>query len=369
MNLFKIIGTYLELCFLLILKFSWKKKYPPSNNILFINTGKIGDLVVSSLLLENDGNYDDKADMAFLIKEEYADLFKNYHGKIKILTYNHQRYKYSFLYKLHFLLTLKKQNYSSVFNLSAARGIINEELTLLAGTGKTFILRTKSLYLSEKLCRILNNFHTQVICDSFFNEYDKHVHLLKHLNPDSSYNIQFLNKITFSTEEKIVTPDSSKALIVVAPFSSEGNRDWPVSCFHEVIKHLCMSYHIVLIGSIEQRDKIAFLCLGLQNVSNYAGTLSLDLLPTLLNRAELFIGLDSGITHLALRLDKKLISIIGGGMFGRFFPYGTNQKARFVYQHLDCFNCEWICKRYASLCIEGITSEEVISIAEELLNE
>jgi len=50
---------------------------------------------------------------------------------------------------------------------------------------------------------------------------------------------------------------------------------------------------------------------------------------------------------------------MGGGHFGRFFPYGNLKKNRVVYRKMDCFACNWQCKFSTVKCIEEISVDLV----------
>ena len=62
-----------------------KKTTEPKNNILFINSGQIGDLVVSSLLFENEDKLPGNLNFYFAFKNKFTGLFTDYKGRINLL--------------------------------------------------------------------------------------------------------------------------------------------------------------------------------------------------------------------------------------------------------------------------------------------
>ncbi|MFA5404142.1 MAG: hypothetical protein WC358_04335, partial [Ignavibacteria bacterium] len=89
-----------------------------NKNILFYNSEKIGDLMVSSMILENDELFPDEREIYFLIKEEYYTLFEKYNGKIKIITYNYKKYKWNLPYRISFLKKIRSFKIDGFYNLT-----------------------------------------------------------------------------------------------------------------------------------------------------------------------------------------------------------------------------------------------------------
>ncbi|MCK5215187.1 MAG: hypothetical protein KAR05_07540, partial [Candidatus Omnitrophica bacterium] len=50
---------------------------------------------------------------------------------------------------------------------------------------------------------------------------------------------------------------------------------------------------------------------------------------------------------------------MGGGHFGRFYPYGDKKDNRIVFKRLDCYYCNWICKYPEVKCLNEIEVDEV----------
>ncbi|MDP3148719.1 MAG: glycosyltransferase family 9 protein [Ignavibacteria bacterium] len=318
--------------------------------------------------MENDNIFEIHQHVRLLMHTEYIDLFKDYSGKIQIIPFQHNRYRYSLLYKVKLLKSFRKSGYGLCINLTAARGIINDELSILSGAKTIYALNAKHTYLGEKLGTLLDKFYTQILTDNIFNEYDKHIALLNMFNKNAFYKIKFANQKTFSTNYDLIKHSTLKKSIVIAPFSSERNRDWPIKYFTKIIHQLNSEFQIYLIGNKEQENELKMLRNGLQNVIILASELKLYEIPSLIARSDLFIGIDSGISHIALRLDVKLLAIIGGGMFGQFLPFNSSKEKKFIFYDLPCFNCAWKCSQKEMYCITKIMPEKIIQVINELLD-
>jgi len=94
------------------------------------------------------------------------------------------------------------------------------------------------------------------------------------------------------------------------------------------------------------------------------GKTSLEELAREIAWADLFLGVDTGPAHLAMALGKPAVVVLGGGDYGRFFPYGN---ARAVIQRMDCFQCHWECRYERALCLHDIPPVGIVKVVEEAL--
>ena len=94
------------------------------------------------------------------------------------------------------------------------------------------------------------------------------------------------------------------------------------------------------------------------------GQTTLEELAQEIAQADLYLGVDTGPAHLALALGKPTVVVLGGGDYGRFFPYG---KARVVTRQMDCFQCHWECRYDRALCLHDIPPPEIVKAVEEAL--
>jgi len=99
-------------------------------------------------------------------------------------------------------------------------------------------------------------------------------------------------------------------------------------------------------------------------VRDLRGQTTLEELAHEIAQADLYLGVDTGPAHLALALGKPTVVVLGGGDYGRFFPYG---KARVVTHPMDCFQCHWDCRYDRALCLHDIPPPEIVKAVEEAL--
>jgi len=109
----------------------------------------------------------------------------------------------------------------------------------------------------------------------------------------------------------------SLPLICIHPASGSPMRQWPLSKFSSLIELLLdlQAYHIAVIGGSDEAQLLEPLIAAFKSrpqVFNLVGRLRLDDLPTLLARAVLFVGNNSGPQHLAAGLGIPTIGIHSG---------------------------------------------------------
>ena len=71
--------------------------------------------------------------------------------------------------------------------------------------------------------------------------------------------------------------------------------------------------------------------------------------------------------HIAISLGIPTVTILGGGHFERFMPYGDYEKNEFVYKKMDCFKCNWKCIFNLNVndkppCIKNIKLKQVVKV-------
>lgn len=99
----------------------------------------------------------------------------------------------------------------------------------------------------------------------------------------------------------------------VASFPTKGYRDWPVESFAELaarIRERWPRAHFLIFGGREERSRTAWLAgrLGAACTS-YAGTLSLRQSAALMSCTHLYVGVDTGPTHIMGCFDIPLVAL------------------------------------------------------------
>ncbi|MFH1044058.1 MAG: glycosyltransferase family 9 protein [Pseudomonadota bacterium] len=102
----------------------------------------------------------------------------------------------------------------------------------------------------------------------------------------------------------------------VASFPTKGYRDWPVAHFIELCRciraeHCCA--HFLIFGGRLERERTQALHAALEDCStHYAGSLSLRQTAALMNEADLYVGVDTGPTHIMGALHRPMVAMYHG---------------------------------------------------------
>jgi heptosyltransferase I len=162
---------------------------------------------------------------------------------------------------------------------------------------------------------------------------------------------------------------ANKKLAVLAPGTIWETKEWRSDGFAEVARHfLQQGFAVTLIGAARERaacDAVAQLAPGAVNL---AGETTLTELAALIRRSTISITNDSGPMHLAVAVDRPVVSIFGPTDPIWIGPYG---RADAVFQaKLSCSPCYL---RQLSrcpndhACMKEVTGQAVIERAESIL--
>jgi heptosyltransferase-3 len=102
----------------------------------------------------------------------------------------------------------------------------------------------------------------------------------------------------------------------VASFPTKAYRDWPIESFMDLCARIRRDWpraHFLIFGGSEEQQRTAALKarLGLA-ATLYAGRLSLRQTGALMSRLDIFIGVDTGPTHLMSSFDIPLVGLYHG---------------------------------------------------------
>lgn len=160
--------------------------------------------------------------------------------------------------------------------------------------------------------------------------------------------------------------------VVMAPSASFLYKRWPVDSFVELTKKLLEEtpYHYVVLAGPEDKFCDAFNEIKSDRLHNLQGKTSLKQSMSVLMRAKLCIGNDSGMNHIAESYGVSCLTLFGptDPKFG-FAPHGKN--SRFISKEMFCKPCSTTgktpCYRDRLYCMEEISVNEVKTHALELM--
>lgn len=155
--------------------------------------------------------------------------------------------------------------------------------------------------------------------------------------------------------------------------ASEPNKRWPVERWAELASSLVgQGYGVIVLGggSDRQAAEVVCRCQGAGpsqgNPLMMAGRTTLKELAALVADCDLFVGCDSGATHVAALVGARVVCLMGATLPVHSGPFGPQH--RILYLGLTCSPCyrRPTCEGRFD-CMTGITVNSVIAACREML--
>jgi ADP-heptose:LPS heptosyltransferase len=309
------------------------------------------------------------------------------------IEFNENEYIGNIFYRLKLIYAIRRKGFSTAIYLAYSRKFYIDRLCIYTGAKDLIAADGSEYYINrfKKLNQILRKFVDKrfkklIWIDRGLPEINKNLIFVEKMFrgtlPDdlkfefSPESLCFEALENFFDREKLVVRDR---YIVVMPGASIKGRQWPAEKFVELIevaRKMDNELDVLLCGSGDEFD----LCETIRKSAvsgglvNLAGRVDVKILLLLLARARCFIGNESGGIHIAASVGTPNICIIGGGHFGRFYPYGDNRINRIVNYKMDCYGCDWKCRYVDGIkdvfpCIAKIELSEVLPVLRTILGE
>jgi ADP-heptose:LPS heptosyltransferase len=164
-------------------------------------------------------------------------------------------------------------------------------------------------------------------------------------------------------------PDGGKRWIGVGIGGKKPITLWPIERYQEVLANLVQRFDCwpVIFGSAAEREAGDHLLAALGRGYNAAGSLTVRGAMMAMKACELYIGNDTGTTHMAAAAGVTCVAIFSSqGAPGLWYPYGNNH--RILRTSIDCEGCGLSeCIDRKSECILRIQPEEVVAACSEIL--
>ena len=157
--------------------------------------------------------------------------------------------------------------------------------------------------------------------------------------------------------------DSKKMLVAIHPGSGSRQKCWPMDRFAELILWLKeeMDTQILLISGPADTEIVEELRVKVRDKFILVDHLPVPILAAIIKRCKLFVGNDSGITHLAAAGGTRTVAIFGPTDPNTWGPRG--EQVKILYKKSPCSLCPPDTRRncFSQTCLENVTVEDVIS--------
>ena len=136
------------------------------------------------------------------------------------------------------------------------------------------------------------------------------------------------------------TRDGSQPYAVLCPGARIPEKVWDAENFAQVARHVSTSVRMrwVVCGDDSQHELCNRVVHRMRSMDleaeNVAGLTSIQRLGALIQGAQICLGNDSGPLHIAAAVGTPGVCVLGGGHFGRFYPYPGNPLTVAEYKML-----------------------------------
>lgn len=297
--------------------------------ILVIQTASIGDVILSTPLLEKLNAFYDEPKIDMLLKKGTESLFRKHPFLDEIFIWDKSEHKYRNLYQIY--RVIRRKNYDYVINLQ--RFFSTGLLTIFSGAAHTvgFNKNPLSLFFSKRVKHKIG-IHENI------HETQRNLSLIRHFTNDEIYPVKL-----YPAPEDYARMSQYKThpYICIAPASLWFTKQYPAEKWVDLVKEL-KDHYIYFLGSkadLEMSQEIIEQS-GHPNIINMSGKLSLLQTAALMADAKMNYVNDSAPQHIASAMNASVTSIFCSTVpeFG-FGPLSDDSNVIQTKEELACKPC------------------------------
>ncbi|MCX7857838.1 MAG: glycosyltransferase family 9 protein [Deltaproteobacteria bacterium] len=346
-------------------------------NILVLRLSSLGDIIMTLPAVYSLKNYFPSSKIAWVCEGSACELLSCMRFVDEVIKFPRDKIREAlnngspmeaWVTFLNFIRDLRRTEFDLVFDFhgilkSAVISCLTRKKRMV-GLGKPYAKEFSHLFYRERI-----------------NGSDQHIHkvqrnmmLVKYIGVKGfSENIPFMVPKTDEeyVEQFFRKEGLSGRVFVVNPFSSIRGRykRWPLEYYRELIKMIKKEMDprvIILWGTNEEKIEAEKLKESLNGDVILSWSMNVPKLLAFLSKVDLYIGGDSGITHLASLVKTPVVAIFGPSDHKVNSPWGTTKKI--VRRDIECSPCKKRdCKERR--CLTEIYPEQVFEAIKELYNQ
>jgi len=334
------------------------------HNILLIQLGDIGDVVLSFPCIKALKENFPKANIIVAVKEKARELIEDCPWATDVISIDKEKRRLGeeILYQRKFFSHLRKFNFDMAIDLrTGTRGAI---LALFSSA------RQRIGRFADDGLLWRNRIFTHLV--SPLNEINHYaaeysVNVLSPLNLSIKDRLPILfvtskrKEIALSILKREKVP-FDRPIIAIHPFSLWRYKEWKTNEFVSLLDYLSIKHNctVVITGSKEERKRVQeMIKRSKTKIFNLAGRTSIGTLPGIFQACKLFIGVDTGALHLAAAVGIPTIGIFGPSSPTNWAPRGNQHRV--VSKRMLCVPCrqKGCDNREKSRCLDELTLNEI----------
>jgi ADP-heptose:LPS heptosyltransferase len=345
--------------------------------------GGIGDFVLFLPALKALRQHFAGSRMALLVGSESEKIASAFADVDEVISFEVRRYRLNLAYRIRLIRQLRSHGFDIALNPIYSREPLTDELLYCSGAKQRIAFEGNLDNIDIRTKTANNAYFTRVIDSQAgrVSEIERNRQFVERLTAATISGEESLPRISLSDAQldkarqlfrrEGLDPETER-LVVLFPGASHAIKQWPAERFAELANRIAKTYdtRILICGAPSDRETQELVTSKVSApVVHLAGKTDLLQLAAVLKQSALYIGNDTGPLHLAAAVGTPTLCILGGGHFGRFYPYGDQRMHRAVFHELECFHCNWACPYEVSYCIHEITVDEVWQSVKRMFDE
>jgi GT2 family glycosyltransferase/ADP-heptose:LPS heptosyltransferase/lipoprotein NlpI len=335
-----------------------------SMRILWVRTDAIGDNILASSMLPHLRKNYPQAKIIIVCQDHIAGLYEHSSAVDEVISFDRSRAMSNKAYRDQIGRKVGAVKADAVLNPVYSRDSLNDFIALSAGAALRIAWEGDASNMPPR-------------------QNEKSKELYSQLIPNTASRLELLRHRDFLRGLGLECGSLELDLR-----SSEQDREFALGFFKE--NHLTQQKTIAFFGGslldIKRYERygaalagfcadsgFSVLCLGGEadsalydrlsatisaaRVVNLAGKTTLCQAAELIRLCRLALGSDTGLAHIACAVKIPNVVLMGGGHFGRFFPYSPSTFM--VCLPLECYGCNWQCRYERAHCIQDISGDVI----------
>jgi len=337
--------------------------------VLYIRPDSIGDNVLATSMLPYIRQKYANAKIAVVCQEHIAELYQSCPFVDDIIVFDRKRALKAQHYRDELVNCLRALKPDLSLNSVYSREPLTDALAIGCGARYRVAFEGDLSNISAELRDRHNKFYTTLLpgnqgCKSelarhrdFLHGLDIDAPSLKPMIWTTTEDQQFAENLF---EEKGLVPSHTVALFPAAQYSYKVYQH-----YKEVLQNF-KEFSFLILGGKDARSQASEICETLSaNCYDLTGKTTIRQMASLMRRCRLYLGSDSAGAHIACAVGIPNVVVLGGGHFGRFFPYSSLTSV--VCLPLECYRCNWKCRYHKTHCIKDIRPEVATEAIRQML--
>lgn len=340
-----------------------KQETHAKKRVLIFRKDVLGDFIIFLPTLKYYRECYKDYEISLVVSSMSLELSSLFHYMDDIIPFNQKKFRTNFWYRRAFIKNLSRKGFDvAIYPVYSSEKIGD---LIMKATRTPKVLDFKTISIQENLNELERNmaFVSKVVgkpCPALFPTID--VAILVRGDFDKIF-------LEYGLD--------SKKYVVIVPGAGATYKMWQMSNVIEIADYFVEKGLVAVVcGWVDEKmlgEEVVKQSKYKDRIINLVGKTNLPTLAHLLANAKLYFGNDTGTLHLAAATGTPAVAIMGGGHFGRFFPYGNLDMNRVVFDpNMKCKGDEWKCaenvpKGDPAPCIKNITVVDAKKQIDDLL--